>query len=463
MASSSRRFAVFFALLVAACGARDGAPPERAATMADTCRIQLAPRNAALELPAATPAAPSVPHASRLIANVDMKLGPIAAELEHKVTTRLAEEKNRNVGMAGRLEYTVDRGPMSVAVEGDALVIRTDVRGHAQVCRGSSCYASCDPQGRATATVPLRLTPDYRFAPSHVSFAFTRRCEVKALGFIKIDVTDAIQGQLAPALRRVEQEIDGKLPPVKTQAERLWAELGKSRPIPLGGCFVGHPRGIVEGPLSAPDPGTARVRMAIAAYPELRSRCGEPEAPHALPPLVQDPNLPADDDLVLALVTPLAVAAAGLEASDPFDAGGAKARIARAVATSSGAAAQFDLGLRGEACGELGVLSALGWTEDGRALRLSAPIFTKGERERAQASTLAPDVFVRSVGSVRFAPPLAPDALKDLLPTVASSMSDGTVDVAAHVEGVKPLDVTLRGDDVAAAVLMRGRVDLKQR
>jgi hypothetical protein len=391
----------------------------------------------------------------------------LAKELEGKIGPRLAEERNKAIGVAGRLNYTVDRGPFNVAVEGDSLVVRTDIKGRAEACRGRSCYASCEPQGRATAIVPLRLTPEYRFAPSRVTFAFTRGCEVRALGgMVKVDVTPVIQNELAPSLRRVEQEIDGKMPPLRPQAERLWTEVGKSRSLPLGGCVVTNPRGIVQGPVSGSTE-SLRVRFGLIAYPEIRSRCGEPanaaDGARQLPPLGQDPRLPPEDDLVLALVSPLATAVSGLEGTDAFDAGGARARIARATAVPAGPLAQLDLGLRGEACGDLGVRSAFGWADDGRSLRLAAPVLANGERERAAGVSLVPDTLVSSLGQVRFAPPVAPDTLKELVPTIAASMSDPSVDVRAKVDGVKPLDVTLRGEDLAASVLVRGSVELKQR
>jgi Domain of unknown function (DUF4403) len=474
--------AMIFFSCVLACGGGD-APRNEAAAIADSCRVQLAPRAGALPPAQVEPtrAAPPPTRSSRLVAHVDLKLATLARELEGKVAPRLAEEKNKGIGIAGHLDYSVDRGPFSVAVEGDSLLVRTDITARAQACRGSSCYASCEPRGQATATVPLRLTPEYRFAPSRVTFAFTRGCEIRALGgMVKVDVTPMIQSQLAPALRRVEQEIDGKLPVLRTQADRLWTEIGKSRPLPLGGCVVTNPRGIVEGPVS----GTAeslRVRFGLVAYPELRSRCTDGGAPapasgtsalaiadgavpkRPLPPLAQDPSMPAEDDLVLTLVSPLASAVAGLEAAGPFDAGGARARIARAVAVPAGSVAQLDLGLRGEACGDVGVRSALAWSEDGRSLHLVSPVFASGERERAAASTLLPDTFVRSLDAMRFAPPVPPESLAELLPTIASSMSDEGVAVSAKVQSVKPLDVAVRGEDLAASVLLRGSVELKAR
>lgn len=456
-------------MLLCGCGGPDAPPSSaRPTPLADTCRVQLGARPpASIEPPAAAAVAASPTSrrvSSRLVAHVELELASLAKELEGKVATRLAEERNKGIGIAGHLRYTVDRGPFTLAIEGDSLVVRTDVRARAEACRGSSCYATCEPQGRATATVPLRLTPEYRFAPSRVSFAFTRGCEVRALGgMVRIDVTPTIQAQLAPSLRRVEQEIDGKLPPLRPQAERLWAELGKPRSLPLGGCVVMNPRGIVQGPVAGTTPRSLRVRFGLVAHPEIRTRCGEAPAPRSLPPLTQDPALPAVDDLVLALVSPLATAATGLEGAAPFDAGGAQARIARTAVVAAGSLVALDLGLRGEACGDLGMRSTLGWTEDGRALRLVAPAFADGERERALRASLAPDTLVRSLGQVRFPPPVPPDTLQELIPSIASSMSDPSVDVSAKVEAVKPLDVIIRGEDLAASVLLRGSVELKQR
>jgi hypothetical protein len=463
MVEREHRFATLFtcALAVVACGGNDAAPSK--APVADTCRVQLPPRKVALEPASPAPASSGLRRSSRLVANVELGLASLAKELEGKIGQRLAEEQDKSIGIAGRLAYTVDRGPFRVAVEGDALVVRTDVRARAQACRGSDCYASCEPTGVATATVPLRLTPEYRFAPSRVTFAFTRGCVVRALGgIVKIDVTPTIQSELSPALRRVEREIDGKLPPLRLQAERLWAELGKTRRVPLGGCVVTNPRGIVEGPVSGTSE-SLRVRFGVVAYPEIRSRCGEADGgtPPPLPPLQQDPSLPEEDDLVLALVSPLSSLAASLEAAEPFDAGGARARVARASASPAGSRAELDLGLRGEACGDLAVRSSLAWTEDGRYLRLASPALADHERERM--ASLSPETFTRSLSALKLAPPISPEMLAELIPTLASSMSDPSVEVSAKVSGVKPLGVSLRGGDLAASVVLRGSVDVKQR
>jgi len=282
----------------------------------------------------------------------------LAKELEGKVPPRIAEERGKDISMAGSLNYTADRGPLSVAIEGEMLVVRTDVRIHAEACTKGRCYAGCDPVARTTASVPLRLTSEYRFAPSRVTAQFTQPCKVRALGgFVQVDLTPTIQGQMAPALRRVEQDIDGKLPPIRPQAERMWRELDKPRELPLGACLVTNPRGISQGPPSG-TPDSLKARFGIVAYPEVYTKCGAAPPPRPLPPLGQEPQMPPEDDLMLAIVSPLASMGGAFESASPFDAGGGRVRAVHAVVASSGSSAQVDFNLRGDACGDVAIRPA---------------------------------------------------------------------------------------------------------
>lgn len=430
-----RRLSSFLFFLFATCAAcGGGAPPPKSkpepkSSSVALCTTTLPPRS---PVPAPLPPTPppAVTRPSRVVAEVELKLAPIVKELEAKVAPRLAEERDRPAGAAGHLNYTVDRGPFRASVERDALVIRTDVRARAEACKNRSCYASCSPEGTATATVPLRLAPDYRFTPSRVTFAFSKRCEVKVLGgILRIDVTPTIAAQIEPHLRRVEQQIDGSLPPMRPQADKLWAELNKPRPLPLGACAAIHPRGLVEGPISG-TPETLKVRLGLVAYPEIRSAgpC-DPAPAGPLPPLAQDPAMPAEDDAVLALVSPLASANI---------VGGP---VTRAAIVQSADRAQLDVTLHGERCGDATLLSAVEWTESGDALRFAAA----------------------EVKTQTFAPALVPTALPLAVPALASSMSDPSVNVSAKVTDVKPMSVALRDGDIVAYTLARGRVELAQK
>jgi hypothetical protein len=419
-----RRFA--FVLALVACG--DSAPPPKAVPV---CTTSLPPR-APVPAPLPPTPPPAMTRPSRIVAHVELKLAPIVKELEAKIAPRLADEKDKPAGAAGHLDYTVDRGPFRASVEHDALVIRTDIRAHAEACKNRSCYASCSPEGTATATVPLRLGPDYRFAPSHVAFAFTKGCEVKVLGgFLRIDVTPTIGAQIEPQLRRVEQQIDASVPPMRPQAEKLWTELGKARTLPLGPCAIIHPRGLVEGPIAG-TPEAMQVRLGLIAYPEIRSggsaACAS-ESPGPLPPLAQDPSMPPEDDAIVALVSPLA----GVNIV-----GGA---VTRAAIAQSADKAQLDVTHHGESCGDATLLTSVEWAEDKSSLRFAAP-----------------EVKART-----WAPAIAPTALPSAVPMLASSMSDPSVSVSAKVTDVKPLDVVLRNGDIVAYIAARGSIGLAQK
>ena len=135
-------------------------------------------------------AAPTRP--SRLIAHVDLKLATLAKELE--VRSRRVSPRRETRGSASpdisTTRSTAD--PSAVAIEGDSLVVRTDVKVAPRPVGPESCYASCEPQGRATATVP---SPDAGLSLCAIArhFCVHQGCEVRALGIVKVDVTPIIQ------------------------------------------------------------------------------------------------------------------------------------------------------------------------------------------------------------------------------------------------------------------------------
>jgi hypothetical protein len=372
-----------------------------------------------------------------MVAHSVMKLAPLTAELEKSVSRRVADERGRDIGVAGSLNATVDRGPFSTSVEGENLVIRTELRAHAEACAKGRCYASCDPIANATATVPLRLTPDYRFPPSRVSVAFTRGCLIRALGgFVTIDVTETIQTLIADELRAIERQIDARIPQPRPQVERLWTELGTTRKVPLAGaCVVVNPRGLVQGPMQGA-PGSVRMRFALDALPELRMRCGDPPPALPLPKLAHDPHMAEEDELVVAFVKPLADVADHVAGSAEFLFEGSHVITTSAKATGAGADVDLDLKVRGEACGDVALRAVPKWSEDGTAIVLGGP---------------------------RVPPPVQPEALKTLIPVVASSLSDPSVDVKATVKDAKPLASWARGEDLVATVRVRGSIEIDPR
>src|SRR3954467_9952393 len=86
---------VALVVTLGACGGGEAARTEPTAPLADTCKLQIAPRASALGAPPKGAAAVTPSRSSRLIAHVELKLASVAKELEGKVPSRLAEERNK--------------------------------------------------------------------------------------------------------------------------------------------------------------------------------------------------------------------------------------------------------------------------------------------------------------------------------------------------------------------------------
>lgn len=457
------RLVILALVSAAACGPSSprSASDQKARDVPRTCAIRLPPRTAAL--PAAPSTGAAQPEPSRAIVHVEMPLARLRDELEHAVPQRVAEVRGEDAGIAGSVDYHADRGPFTSAVEGGALVIRTTIRAKAQLCAKGSCYAGCEPEAIATARVPLALTPEYAFAPSRVEVTFTRACSIKALGgFLTVDVTPMVAARVQPSLRRVEQEIDRRLPAPRPHVDRMWAELSRARPLPLGACALPRPRGIVQGPMAGR--GDALVgRFAVVAEPEIRAPCGDAQGPAPpLPPLAHDPGLPEEDALLASMATPLDRAGAALEGDGPIETR-ARALVKRAVVTPAlEGRATFDLELEGEVCGQVALTSALAWAKTGDRIVLSDPALVEGEGARLAAASFDGAALTREVGRVVDLPALLPpSAIEGLVPEISRAASDPSLAVEARVAKAEPRDVAVRDGRLVARVAVKGRVDVR--
>ena len=301
--------------------------------------MRLAPRQRATLRPAAPErAAPQ----SQLVVHAELALSPLKRTLEERVPKRLGEGRVR-IGPGGTVTYSVERGALSLRVTRGALLVEAPVRARAEACRGNDCYASCEPEALVVAEVPLMLRSDYRFEKTSVSLSFTRPCKVRALGVLTLD---------APHARSMSPEL-GKSPVRSTASGQLaarlagWVELSAPRPLPLGGCLVLQPFGIVQGPVSA-SAVTLGARFAVQLRPELRASCGDEPAAAALPPLQTDAALPEEGAVRLGMVTPLASLARAFESAEPAQASGKRLRVAQAEVTARGSDVDVQLALTGD-------------------------------------------------------------------------------------------------------------------
>lgn len=417
--------------------------------------MRLGARPAPAALSAAAP--PTAPP-STLVVHAEVPLASVRQNLESKIGRRVAEERDHDIGAAGRLEYTVDRGPFAASVQGDALVIETPLTGHARACAKGRCYAGCDPQMKAVARVPLRLSADYKFRPSSARIDVVRGCEVRALGgLVTVDATPALRGRLAQEAKRIEQSIDRELPDLRPQADRLWAELSKVRPLPLGACVVVQPEGIVQGaPGGAGD--LARLRFGLVARPEIRARCGEPTRGAPLPPLRDEQGLPEAGDVDLAVVLAPEAPAIALEGELRELALGPRRARARRV-TGTAPAIGFELG--GDVCGEiaLGAASAA-WVDDAR-VHLGGVAALPGEAERAAAAGLDLAAVASKVEGVAIPVGIGPTEVRTLGPDLARGLSDDRVTVGATVSAATRGPAYVRGGEVVAVVRARGALTVR--
>jgi hypothetical protein len=402
---------------------------------------------------------------STVVVNVEVPLAGVKREIEGKVPRRVGEERDADIGMAGRLEYTVDRGPFAVSAEGGALVVEAPLEAHARACARGSCYAGCDPQARVVARIPLRLDAEYKLRRSSVRIDVTRGCEIHALGgLMSLDVTPMLQQRLAQESRRLEASIDRELPDLRPQATQLWTELSRAQPLPLGACVVLAPEGLSQGPSSGTG-NLARLRFAMVARPELRARCapsggqaqGAASAPRPLPPLRDDPALPPEGDAHVAIVLP-ADAAAGAMQGAAVDLGKARARIRRASGDPSALVSE----LSGEACGAVATRAAgAAWLDSGRAVHLVGVAPLAPDSARASSVGLDASGVAKAVEQAAIAVPIAADELRTLLPELARSLPDERVTGAATVSEARPEMAGLRAGDLVAVVRLRGAVTIR--
>ncbi len=448
-------------LLMGCAGRSSGAPAAEAA--APFCPRQLGPRPVAP--PRLEPAAPVAVPRSRLIVEARLPLAVLASELEHNVAPRLAEGRGVKLGPAGVLHYSVDRGAFTLSIVAGQLVVETPIHARAEACSGPSCYAHCEPQALARASIPLWLRPDYGFDPSRVSLQFTQGCNVRALrGLLSIDVTPILKAALAPQLERVRREIDGRLPAIRADVERAWRQLSTPLPLPLGGCVVVDPLGLIQGPVRE-SAGIVHARFALLARPELRADC--PSAPASgatLPDLSLDPTLPEQDSVTLGMHLPLASLAGAFEAAPARSGSEPRFRVAEATLDALDGRVIAELTLAGGVCGDIALEAEPVFVGEEGVIELTAGKLSPGESERVRAAGLDPEALARRLAELpRLTTPLSLPLLRLATPALAALLSDPKFSLSARVSSLRSAGAAARGESLVAWVEARGSLTLEHR
>lgn len=400
--------------------------------------------------------------ASRLVVHAQLSLPKLGAELERSIAVRLADDDGVELGPAGVLDYSVDRGAFSLSLAGDHLLIEAPVQGRAQACRGRRCYASCEPRALVRAEIPLWLGADYRFGGSRVSLQFTRGCKVRALGgMLNVDVTPLLESALAPRLERMRREIDARLPDVRAHVERGWRQLATPRPLPIGGCLVIEPLGLVQGPVEQAGD-AAHARFALLARPELRSECSEPALGAPLPPLSADRALPDEDVVTLGMELPLTSLALAFQSATP-EAGSPRYLVAEAMLAAAGDSVAAELELRGELCGAVALQAEPTLVGDG-VIELTAGKLIAGESERIRAAGVDPEALVVQLTHLpRLEAPVSLSMLRAAPDALAWLLSDSTFSLSPRVSSMRTAGATARGEQLVAWVEARGSLWLEQK
>jgi hypothetical protein len=400
------------------------------------------------------------------VTHFEFPLTKLGAELERRVSRRLAEERGMDLGPAGVLHYVVDRGAFAVSIAGGSLVVEAPIRASAEACSGRRCYASCEPRGVARVELSLGLRSDYRFQPTRTSFRFTQGCRVRVLGgFLSIDITPTLHAEATRRLQRIAREIDRGLPDVRSEVERAYHQLSKPLNVPLAGCLALRPLGVVQGPIED-STDTLRTRFAVQARPELRPECEQAVPVPPLPSLVADLSLPEEDVATVDMILPLSSfvgAFEGTAARSAQPSGEARARVhvTEAVVVPSGPRVDADLTLAGTVCGTVTLRAEPSYAGDGRFIGLQAAFLDEESRARARSVGLDTDVLASTLASgVRVTPPLPLEALRAAVPLLGPALSTPVVSVSVRVSSLHAAGADVRGDELVARVEARGSLHL---
>ncbi len=356
-------------LTVGAC-APHRAPPTPAASPPIVCAVRIDEPT----LPAPTPPAlPEIP-ASEIVVGISLDTATLTRRLGEEVPPRVAQGRNVDAGVAGRLSFRIDRSPFSVAIRGRNLVISTQLDGQADLCKplgplGCVHYAACSPRALATASIPLSLGPAYRPGPASVHIQVTRPCEIGG-----IDASAHMQREAHKQARRIEARVNALLPSFAKDAQALWNAMGVHVPLGIDSRLRINPSHVVEGP--AHDDGSSlTIPLGVRADLRIEPRQGERDDPGPIPPPRFEPELPP----AVQLHVPIEVDVAGIDAS-----------LSRSVRDVSDGAAPQILSVRSQpdADGLRLLLSVKGYSCGTVAFR-ATPVFDEGSG-RVRLSGVAP-------------------------------------------------------------------------
>jgi hypothetical protein len=399
----------------------------RCAAIGDTKAI-----DASIELPTIAP--------SLIVAEGDLDLARLRKELETRTPKRLAQENQRPIGAAGRVSYTVDRGPFTTMLRDEKLVVRTDLVIHARVCKpagpfGCVEYGQCSPTAYVEASLSTRLGSKLEVAPTKVDFVVTKRCTMTALA---VDVTPILESKGRAAARDLEKKIDGAIPALQPYARKGWKAM--QTPLSLGdACLVLAPKSIAQGPTRLVDD-HLRLRFGVRAEPRVALPCPAKIDETELPELARDDAMPASFSLDLPVSIDWANARA--QSNDALAAADlGLAHIERVDVAPTRDALGIVTSVSGRACGSLGFDATLAWDATKRRV-VASSVNARSESKARSGSLVDADAIAKGVRErLALSLPMDDEAMASNLAQAAAlgkeaSLSLSITEVVHRNEGV---------------------------
>jgi hypothetical protein len=315
---------------------------------------------------------------------IRMSLAPFSRAAEQAVPDQVGNWHNWKDWHGIKNQYRAWRGPLSIRMMGDVLLMQAHVRywikAHKKVLKAFDIKASCgvnEPPRQAVIGILARLRwgPDWLLRPQFqiLPTRFLDRCE---LTFAGIDVTPLVEKvfrrHMKNSLRSALKTLYPRLNTVRHQMERSWFLL--QEPIHLGkdNWLLLRPAGVALSPLYGRND-RLDTHLAVILYPKITADSGLFSERRALPPLGRFYPRVAAFKLQLTVELDFADISQGISSSladRPLYIEGRKVNVEAVNLSGSKQELRAKLRLTGDAAGIVEVWANLKFEPENRELRL---------------------------------------------------------------------------------------------
>jgi len=239
--------------------------------------------------PALEPASGGELPTSELVVRGEVAEAQLLQVIADQVPATLAHEKDRPIGMPGRVSYTVTRGALDSSVRDGTFHVTTLANAQIEVCKplGPFCvtYGRCQPVLATTVSLPLLLGSDFGYQPLSTSVRAERGCQIA--GF---DVTSRLTSIARDNLSAIEQRIERQMPPIRPWATRVWQLSQNPLFLDARHCLRVTPKRFVQTPAKETSTGY-QVGVGVDLSVELTTECERRAEAPPLEPLATEPKL----------------------------------------------------------------------------------------------------------------------------------------------------------------------------